>query len=392
MLVAVCLVCGLPVIGQDAALPPCAERAGYRFEPRVDHRYYCFERVIEDHTAGEFAFTALEFAPDGRLFATRPQQGQLLALSDTDNDGLVDSPQIIAEDLTLPNALKYAEGALYIAGGSHIYRLDAGDTLTTLVDDLPSGTGFWTGGIAVGDGRIFVGIGAPCEACIWDDPARGSVLSFALDGSDQRIEARGLRYPIGLLYAGGSLYVTDSVPFEVGQIPLLDEINRVQSGAHFGYPYCIGADNTPFVVGDFDCATATAPLITVASGSVPLELTLYQGAAFPHLQGQLLVTLGGAFGNRMPNGYGIAALDFAALDNLEGTLIQTLVPQDTNLLTASDAPIYLRQLGIWDVYSKTVNERGAGIYPHQLYNLAVSPEGWVYFSVGGGYIGVLRPQ
>ena len=74
---------------------------------------------------------------------------------------------------------------------------------TTLVDDLPSGGGFWTGGIAVGgDGRIYVATGAPCDFCVPDDPARGAVLSFALDGSDRQIVATGLRQPADLAFSG----------------------------------------------------------------------------------------------------------------------------------------------------------------------------------------------
>src|SRR5690606_5061741 len=136
---------------------------------------------------GEFAFTALAAAPDGTLYAARPFQGQVIALTDTDGDFLPETPHVAAEGLILPNALAYADGALYITGGPNLYVLRDGE-LTTLVDDLPTGE-FWTGGIAVLDDRVYVGIGAPCDFCESVNPEQGAVLSFALDGSDRQLVA-----------------------------------------------------------------------------------------------------------------------------------------------------------------------------------------------------------
>ena len=52
-----------------------------------------------------------------------------------------------------------------------------------IVDDLPSGTGFWTGGLAIGSGgRLYVAVGAPCGNCEFDERERGAILSMNLDG------------------------------------------------------------------------------------------------------------------------------------------------------------------------------------------------------------------
>jgi len=136
------------------------------------HRLACLEEVINDPGAGQLAFTALAPAPDGTLYAARPLTGEVVALTDSDGDHLPDTPSVVAEGLTLPNGLAYHDGALYISGGSHIYRLH-GSQLETLVDDLPSGGGFWTGGIAVAD-RIYVARRA-CDFLRSRRPGRGAI-------------------------------------------------------------------------------------------------------------------------------------------------------------------------------------------------------------------------
>ncbi len=84
------------------------------------------EEVINDPTLGELAFTALAAAPDGTLYAARPLAGEVWALADTNGDFLPDTPHLVADGLTLPNGLDYHDGALYISGGSHVYRLQDG--------------------------------------------------------------------------------------------------------------------------------------------------------------------------------------------------------------------------------------------------------------------------
>ncbi len=66
-------------------------------------------------------------------------------------------------------------------------------------------------GIAPGpDGRLVVGISAPCDACVTTDPDSAAVVSFLPDGSDLRVVASGIRAPVGLAFRPdtGDLLVT----------------------------------------------------------------------------------------------------------------------------------------------------------------------------------------
>ena len=304
------------------------------------------------------------------MYAARPLTGEVVALTDSDGDHLPDTQSVVAEGLTLPNGLAYHDGALYISGGSHIYRLH-GSQLETLVDDLPSGGGFWTGGIAVAD-RIYVATGAPCDFCVPDDPARGAILSFALDGSDRQVVATGLRAPADLAFLDGVLYVVDSARDGLFDTPDLDEVNRVTRGANFGFPYCVGRDNTPDLPG-FDCAGATPPVVALPTASTPLGIAGYRGDAIPSLNGKLLLVLYGSFNRLDLRGYYVASAD-PTTGSL--TALMPARPDDT---PGTDFTV------------QQMSYRGSGFFPQRPLDVAVTEAGWVYISIGGGRILALRP-
>ncbi|MGB1289323.1 MAG: PQQ-dependent sugar dehydrogenase, partial [Aggregatilineales bacterium] len=373
----------------------CRERPGLVILPVLNPEVYCIEEILTDGEHGELAFTALTIAPDGTLYAARPLYGQVLRLRDGDNDYLLDTPDIIADNLTLPNALVFHEGALYIAGGNHIYRWQPdGETLTVLVDDIPAGAGFWTGGLAIMNERLYVGTGAPCDTCVWDDPERGAILSFALDGSDRQVIAQGFRQPAGITpdIDGEHLWVTDSARDGLEQTNWLDELNRVSvtsENQHGGFPYCVGAENTPDIApGDFDCTQALKPVIAFETHSMPLAPVLYQGDGFAFTEGKMLMLLSGSLNRPDVHGYQVIAITLP--DAQDGQiLIETLAPYEGRFLASVNSPLY--QLpGYRDGSAELLNQSELGWYPHRLYGLAVSPEGWIYISQGGGRILILR--
>jgi glucose/arabinose dehydrogenase len=370
---------GAAAAAAQADLPPCQERAGFRDPPWVNGLIYCLEDVIRDPDAGDLAFTALAAAPDGTLYAARPLRGEVLALTDSDGDGLPDQSQVVISGLTLPNGLAYHAGALYIAHGPYLDRWADGQRVT-LVADLPVAPGGWAGGVVVGpDARLYVSVGAGCDFCVPESDAAGAVLSFALDGSDRRVIATGLRQAAGLAFLGDQLWVTDSARLGLADTPDLDELNRVTAGAHFGWPFCIGAARLPDPLAEpFDCALTTAPDLTFSTGSTPLGLAAYTGAALPDLDGTLLVALNGSRHRVDLRGYALAAVRFDAAGN----------PARYDILI----PMQLASPSRDRFNPVEMSYRGSGFWPHRPLAVAVSPEGWVYLSVSGGQILALRPQ
>ncbi|MBL8130464.1 MAG: PQQ-dependent sugar dehydrogenase [Anaerolineae bacterium] len=357
------------------AVPPCAERTTSLSEPWIREGFACLERVIEDTSAGELGYTALASAPDGTLYAARPFAGQIIALTDGDGDGLPETPMVAADELTLPNALVFYDGALYAAGGRYLYRLRDG-RLETLVDDLPTGE-FWTGGVAVFDDRLYVGIGAACESCAAEaESQHGTILSFALDGSDRRVEARGLRSPYALAVHEGALYITDSAAdalFADLNLPTLDEVNRFTPGADYGFPACLGAG---LALDERDaalCRETATPAAALPTGATPTGMASYAGDALPALKGKLLIVLNGSRQALELRGYRLVAVD----------------PRDGTMLDIMPAKPDDKPLS--DYTPDQMNYRGSGFYPHRPIGVTVTDQGWIYLSVGGGRILALRP-
>jgi glucose/arabinose dehydrogenase len=365
-------VCSAGAQQPPATVTPCGQRPGFLTQPWYEVGVICLQEAFNDPSLGELAFTALASAPDGTLYAARPLTGEVIALSDVNGDGVFDATKVVMDGLTLPNGLNYADGALYIAGGSHVYRL-RDDKLDTLVDDLPSGSGFWTGGIAVGaDGRLYVTTGASCDFCVQDNPARGAVLSFAADGSDRQIVATGLRQPADLAFQNNDLWVVDSARSGLFDTPDLDELDKVTTHANFGFPYCVGPQNTPDLPG-FDCSMATAPSVAFPTASTPTGIAAYRGDADPVLEGKLLVVLSGSSNNLELRGYRIVVVDPAT-----GTYSSFMpIRPDNNPFTITSP--------------EAMNYGGSGFFPQRPLDVAVSEQGWIYISVGGGRILVLRP-
>lgn len=371
------LVAG-PLAAQEGDLPPCGQRAGYLERPWVDALRFCLELVVQDDAAGELAFTALAAAEDGTLYAARPWAGAVLAIEDTDGDRLPDTARVAVDGLARPAGLAYHAGALYIVDEHRVYRR-RGAALDVIVDNLPAGGGFWNGGIAVGpDGRLYVATGAPCDHCAPDDPARGAILSFDLNGGDRQIAARGLRHPAALAFAAGALWTVDTARDGLFDVPDLDELNRVTPGAHFGWPFCVGAANAPdWPPGAFNCASATPPALTFPTHSSPLALAAYRGSALPSLAGALLVALGGSHNQVDLRGNAVAAVYFD--DDGAPSGYHIILPEEPQTTQAQGFAL------------KELNYRLSGLYPSRPYGLAVSPEGWVYISSGRRIV-VIRPQ
>ena len=296
-----------------------------------------------------------------------------MALFDVDGDSLPDESRVEVDGLTQPNALAWHDDALYIAGGAHVYRWQAGE-LETLVDDLPTGAGFWTGGLAVDGERLYVATGANCDFCE-PDAGRGVIYSFALDGGDRQLVAEGLHQPAALAFHDGALWAVDSARAGLFDTPDLDELNRVMPGAHFGWPYCVGASNTPDLPGAFDCVAATAPAFTFPTGSNPLALAAYTHDLFPSLQNHLLVVMGGTSNRVDLRGFGLVAVGF----------------DEAGQPTGYDLVIPAETYNVQGFTLKEMNYRTSGFWPRHPFGVAVSPQGWVYVSVGGGQILALRP-
>lgn len=374
-------------IGLHATLPsvaqasvPCKQRVWWVYLPPAT----CLETVIEGlDAAGIMSVGGLAFTPDGTLYVARPALREVWRLRPDGKDYFL-PPEVFASNLPeAPLGLTYDEatGAWFAAADTLIVRLtDAngdgratGEEQQIIVRDLPGEVGGWLGDVRIGpDRRLYVSKAASCDACVESDPRRGALLSMALDGSDLRVVARGLRNAFGFAWTpNGNLFVVDHE-----RQTFYAELNLIPagtSGLDFGWPRC-AEDRRP-VAGtagatDAHCAQTAAPMVKFAPDSHPTGLLYYTGDAFPDYRGGLLVAFAGSWNNIAVNGHDLWLVRLGADDVVMG--LERLIPHSAQ--RSSDASLIKTSL-----------------HPFSPYALATSPNGWIYLAIAEGRVYRFRP-
>lgn len=253
----------------------------------------------------------LRFGPDGHLYAVLSQEGRIVRIRETEASGRSGAPSVerLVEDLRRPYGLAFHEGDLYVAEERRILRLDGPDfsTRTVVVPDLPSG-GHWTREITVGpDEMLYLSVGSSCNVCEESDPRRAAITRFALDGSGETVVARGLRNSAGLAWNPdtGALWASQNERDHLGDDAPPEEINIIEEGGEYGWPYCHGRRVPNPEYGDSDrCAGTVPPALELEAHSAPLGMVFYDGSSFPdEYRGDLFVALHGSWNRSTPTGY-----------------------------------------------------------------------------------------
>lgn len=214
--------------------------------------------------------------PQGRLWIATA------AFTDTGTDGLYvitasgAAPLQVVPNLHTPMGLLWVGDRLYVSSAEGVLALDGFDgarfadeqTVVTF-----SGAGIMGGLVMGGDGRIWLGISAPCDSC---DPASkwaAAIVSFMPDGTDARVEANGIRAPVGLAYVPGTddLLVTMNQRDDLGDATPGDYLAQVSTGQLWGFPNCYGQGGSacagvPSHIAELDKHAAVSGLALLTSG------------------------------------------------------------------------------------------------------------------------------
>jgi glucose/arabinose dehydrogenase len=246
-------------------------------------------------------------SPDGVLFVARQAKGDVVALPDRDKDGKADSVDVVVGDLARPHSVAFSGGHLYIATNPAVLRVRYANgkvegTPEKVVDLPVSTTSHWTRTIGFGkDGKLYVSIGSSCNLCEEEDPRRTTIMVYNADGSGGRPYARGLRNAIGFDWdpRTGVLWADDMGEDKHGEEKPADEINRVEDGKHYGWPYFIDSNvpnaNLTDAKGSLKPADATPPALALQPHSSPIDLRFYTGDRFPAAyRGAMFVALHGS--------------------------------------------------------------------------------------------------
>lgn len=242
--------------------------------------------------------------------------GDVYAVSGISDDFKADQVDVIASDLYMPNGIAFRDGSLYVAEPNRLLRYDDIESslneppeAVVVNDSYPSDRHHGWKYIAFGpDQRIYLPVGAPCNICESSDDY-AVMTSIKADGSDKRIEAKGIRNTVGFDWhpVTNELWFTDnSRDLWSDDLPP-DELNRVsERGQHFGFPYEYGRGHRDgaFEVPDLEFELAALEL---PAHTAPLGMKFYTGDMFPEkYKNNILIAHHGSWNRSEPDGYYIS--------------------------------------------------------------------------------------
>jgi len=264
---------------------------------------------------------------DGTVYVTRRDSGDVVALRDTDGDGRADERRRVVSNIPQVHGIAIHRGTMYLASVREIWRaaVNADGTVgepTLVVNDLPDGGQHPNRTLAVGpDGMLYVSVGSSCNACVETNPEHATILRMRPDGSDRSVHARGLRNTIGWGWQPqtGELWGMDHGTDWRGDGIPPEELNRIQQGRHYGWPFCWGEQRVdsafvgepPGTTKAAFCPTTVVPANTVVAHSAPIGMVFYTGGAFPQeYRGDAFVAMHGSWNRSTPSGYKVVRIDF----------------------------------------------------------------------------------
>ena len=229
-------------------------------------------------------------APNGDLFLSDSQTGDIWVLRGTETHGKVATLEKFASGLDHPFGINFWPTAdpkfVYVANTTSVVRfpyksgdLHASGPAETIVGELPGRphvvTGHWTRDVVFGkDGRMLISVGSGSNINDPDtDPKefhRADVLAFTPEGKFLSVYASGIRNCVGeaINPITGQLWCSTNERDVLGNHLVPDYVTSVPEGSFFGWPwYYMGGHLDPR--RDNPCAAGSGPNQQLAQSLTP---------------------------------------------------------------------------------------------------------------------------
>ncbi len=279
------------------------------------------------------AARVIAFGPMGNLWVTQTGIGKITRL-DIENNAAVGKIEIFS-------GLKNPHGIAFHPRDPYIFYFAEEDKISAVsldeegmpsgepqkIIDLPGGGRHYTRTIGFGpDGRLYISIGSSCDVCIEKDDRTAKIFSAKRDGSDLKEYASGLRNSVFFTWHPntGDMWATEMGRDFLGDDLPPDEINIIEDGKYYGWPYFYGKnikDKEFDSSGDGIPDTEPTPShIDIQAHSAPLGLSFISDETWPpEYQDDLLVSYHGYWNRSEPTGYKIARFILDEDGNYQGT-------------------------------------------------------------------------
>jgi len=271
----------------------------------------------------------LALGPDGSVYVTQREPGNVVLVKDSDGDGIADLQRIV---LRLPQAhgIAIRGHEIFLTDVKRIYtgeiRSDGSiDRLRVVQRNLPDGGQHPNRTLGFSpDGELFVTVGSTCNECREPNRENATILRIPrIDerGADREIFASGLRNTIGFGWhpTTGRLYGMDHGIDWLGDNEQSEELNWLRPRMKYGWPYVYDQDqfnpHTEPVKLTLEqwAQLSEEPVGLYTPHSAPMQLAFYTGTTFPaEYRNDAFIAMRGSWNRKPPSGYEIVRARFGA--------------------------------------------------------------------------------
>jgi glucose/arabinose dehydrogenase len=254
----------------------------------------------------------------------------VVALPDNDHNGAADEAVTLLRGLQRPHGLAFGGpggSRLYIAETEQVTVSDYdAKNLTTAhtrkIMELPPGGRHFTRTLLFLPGketRLLVSVGSSCNVCVEKDWRCGKVLVADPDGRNLKVFASGLRNAVfmALQPRTGRVWATEMGRDYLGDELPPDEIDILEEGKDYGWPYCYGqqvhdAEFDPTGTKKDFCKHTVPAVIDLPAHSAPLGLAFFPETWPEEYRHDLLVAYHGSWNRSTPTGFKVVRVKLDA--------------------------------------------------------------------------------
>ena len=266
-------------------------------------------------------------APDGTLYVSQRDPGQLIAVKDENGDGRADTQRVVVRRPDL-HGVAIAAGKVYVVTVRELLvgdLLPNGDVgpLRLLADDLPDAGQHPNRTLNVGpDGKLYLSVGSTCNACAERNPESATIVRLATDGGERSIFASGLRNTIGFGWHPRSrrMWGLDHGIDWLGDDEQKEELNEILEDQRYGWPWVYadgrihpGQEPPSGYTKEEWARISKRPSLLHTAHSAPMQLAFYDGTQFPQeYRSDAFAAFHGSWNRSTPSGYEVARIRFDA--------------------------------------------------------------------------------
>ena len=190
----------------------------------------------------------LYLGPNGELYITRRDAGDVLLLKDTNGDNKFEAVTTVVAEFKGVHGITIKDGWLYLCNNNELrrYKLNSDGTVGVkemLFKDMPSAGQHPNRTMDFGpDGMLYISIGTLCNDCKESDREAATLVQVDPVTWKRTIYASGLRNMIGFDFHPQTkeLWGADNGGDAKGDNWPPEEINHIVKGKNYGYPFAYG--------------------------------------------------------------------------------------------------------------------------------------------------------